>query len=103
MTNMNPSFNDGDIIITEEYAARVTRTGRGWWAEVADVFHPANGLAVFGDKWAVLSMLREEVGKRDHRLRLTEDSCALCFEPTEPWERGIHLSCANRENLHADR
>jgi hypothetical protein len=59
----NPTFNDGDFIITEEFAAKVTRTGRGWFAEVVDAGHPANGLAVFGDKWAVISMLVEKVSK----------------------------------------
>jgi hypothetical protein len=59
----NPTFNDGDIIITEEFAAKVTKTGRGWFAEVVDAAHPANGQAVFGDKWAVLSMLVEKASK----------------------------------------
>jgi hypothetical protein len=53
----NPTFQDGDIIITEEFAAKVTKTGRGWFAEVADQQHPLNGLAVFGDKWAVVGVL----------------------------------------------
>jgi len=28
-------FKDGDIIITEHFAVKVTRTGRGWFAEVS--------------------------------------------------------------------
>jgi hypothetical protein len=55
-------FQDGDIIITEHFAAKVTRTGRGWFAEVCDAAHPLNGkLAVFGDKWAVVGMLVDKV------------------------------------------
>jgi hypothetical protein len=56
-------FQDGDIIITEHFAARVTRTGRGWFAEVCDSQHPMDGAYVFGDKWFVLPALVEKVGR----------------------------------------
>ncbi len=59
----NPTFNDGDILITEEFAVKVTRTGRGWFAEVVDAGHSANGTTVFGDKWVVISMLIDEASK----------------------------------------
>jgi hypothetical protein len=38
-----PDFQDGDIIITEHFAVKVTKTGRGWFAEVVDSHHPMNG------------------------------------------------------------
>jgi hypothetical protein len=56
-------FQDGDIIITEYFAVRVTRTGRGWFAEVADSGHPMNGTYVFGDKWFVVPALVEKVSR----------------------------------------
>jgi hypothetical protein len=59
MTNIN----DGDIIITENFAVKVTKTGRGWFAEVADSTHPLNGTYVFGDKWFVVIALVEKVHK----------------------------------------
>jgi hypothetical protein len=54
-------FRDGDIIITENFAAKVTRTGRGWFAEVSDSHHPLDGAYVFGDKWFVVPALVEKV------------------------------------------
>jgi hypothetical protein len=57
MTN----FQDGDIIITEYFAVKVTKTGRGWFAEVCDSQHPLNGAYVFGDKWFVVPALVEKV------------------------------------------
>ena len=56
-------FQDGHIIITEHFAVRVTRTGRGWFAEVADAQHPQNGAYVFGDKWFVVPELVEKVSR----------------------------------------
>ena len=55
-------FEDGDII-TEHFAVRVTRTGRGWFAEVADSGHPMDGAYVFGDKWFVVPELVEKVSR----------------------------------------
>jgi hypothetical protein len=55
-------FHDGDIIITEHFAVKVTKTGRGWFAEVSDSQHPMNGAYVFGDKWFVVPALVEKVG-----------------------------------------
>jgi hypothetical protein len=52
-----PDFQDGDIIITQDFAVTVTKTGRGWFAEITDPYHPLNGLAVFGDKWYVVPAL----------------------------------------------
>ncbi len=63
MTN----FEDGDVIITEEFAVKVTRTGRGWFAEVADAQHPSNGAHVFGDKWFVVGALVERVQRETER------------------------------------
>jgi hypothetical protein len=63
MTN----FEDGDVIITEEFAVKVTKTGRGWIAEVADAQHPANGAYVFGDKWFVVGALAEKVQREAER------------------------------------
>lgn len=60
-------FEDGDIIITAEFAAKVTRTARGWFAEVADSHHPLNGARVFGDKWAVIPMLLDKVQHETER------------------------------------
>jgi hypothetical protein len=60
-------FEDDDVIITEEFAAKVTRTGRGWIAEVADSHHPANGAYVFGDRWAVIPMLLDKVQQETQR------------------------------------
>ena len=54
-------FRDGDVIITEHFAVKVTRTGRGWFAEVSDTQHPYNGAYVFGDKWFVVPALVERV------------------------------------------
>lgn len=54
-------FQDGDIIITENFAVKVTKTGRGWFAEVADEQHPMNGAYVFGDKWFVVAGLVNKV------------------------------------------
>jgi hypothetical protein len=42
---------------------KVTRTGRGWFAEVADVHHPMDGLYVFGDMWFVVPALVEKVSR----------------------------------------
>jgi hypothetical protein len=28
--------------------------------------------------------------------------CALCDEPTYPWEKGVHSACARRENLSSE-
>jgi hypothetical protein len=56
-------FQDGDIIITERFAVKVTKTGRGWFAEVYDSQHPMNGLYVFGDKWFVVPELVEKVSR----------------------------------------
>lgn len=56
-----PTFNDGDILIGEEFAIKVTRTARGWFAEVAESEHPCAGEYAFGDKWAVISMLVDKV------------------------------------------
>jgi hypothetical protein len=56
-------FQDGDIIITEHFAVKVTRTGRGWFAEVADSQHPMDGAYAFGDKWFVVPALVEKVGR----------------------------------------
>jgi hypothetical protein len=54
-------FQDGDIIITQDFAVKVTKTGRGWFAEVCDEHHPLNGLlCVFGDKWFVVGALVEK-------------------------------------------
>lgn len=60
---MITDFRDGDIIITEHFAAKVTKTGRGWFAEVADAQHPMNGAYVFGDKWFVVPALVEKVSR----------------------------------------
>jgi hypothetical protein len=60
-------FEDGDVIITEEFAVKVTRTGRGWIAEVTDAQHPANGTHVFGDKWFVVGALVEKVQREPER------------------------------------
>jgi hypothetical protein len=57
MTN----FQDGDIIITETFAIKVTKTGRGWFAEVADAASEFNGMEVFGDRWYVIPALVEKV------------------------------------------
>jgi hypothetical protein len=57
MTN----FQDGDIIITENFAIKVTKTGRGWFAEVSDEFSLFNGVSVFGDRWYVIPALVEKV------------------------------------------
>lgn len=54
-------FQDDDIIITEHFAVKVTKTGRGWFAEVSDSQHPMNGAYVFGDKWFVVPALVEKV------------------------------------------
>jgi hypothetical protein len=54
-------FRDDDIIITEHFALKVTKTGRGWFAEVSDAQHPANGAYVFGDRWFVVPALVEKV------------------------------------------
>jgi hypothetical protein len=54
-------FQDSDIIITEHFAVKVTRTGRGWFAEVSDSHHPMDGAYVFGDKWFVVPALVEKV------------------------------------------
>jgi hypothetical protein len=56
-------FRDGDIIITEHFAVKVTKTGRGWFAEVSDSHHPQNGAHVFGDKWFVVPALVEKVSR----------------------------------------
>jgi len=56
-------FEDGDIIITKHFAVKVTRTGRGWFAEVSDSQHPLNGAYVFGDKWFVVPALVEKVSR----------------------------------------
>lgn len=53
-------FQDGDTIITQDFAVIVTKTGRGWFAEVADAGHHLNGLTVFGDKWYVVGALVEK-------------------------------------------
>ena len=37
-----------EIIITEEYAVELTRTGRGTFAEVKDAGSPYNGVYVLG-------------------------------------------------------
>ncbi|MDQ3919972.1 MAG: hypothetical protein M3348_16020 [Acidobacteriota bacterium] len=63
MTN----FEDGDVIITEDFAVKVIKTGRGWIAEVADAQHPANGTYVFGDKWFVVVALVEKVQSQAER------------------------------------
>ena len=54
-------FRDGDIIITEHFAVKVTKTGRGWFAVVSDSHHPLDGAYVFGDKWFVVPALVEKV------------------------------------------
>jgi hypothetical protein len=56
-------FHDRDIIITEHFAVKLTKTGRGWFAEVSDSHHPMNGAYVFGDKWFVVLALVEKVGR----------------------------------------
>lgn len=53
-------FQDGDTFITQDFAITVTKTGRGWFAEVSDAQHPLNGLTVFGDKWWVVGVLIEK-------------------------------------------
>lgn len=62
-------FEDGDVIITEEFAAKVSRTGRGYFAEVADSHHPMNGAYVFGDRWYVIGALVEKVRKEMERRK----------------------------------
>ena len=56
-------FQDGGIIITEHFAVKVTKTGRGWFAEVSDSHHPLDGAHVFGDKWFVVPALVEKVSR----------------------------------------
>ena len=56
-------FQDNDIIITGHFAVKVTKTGRGWFAEVSDSHHPMNGAYVFGDKWFVVPELVEKVSR----------------------------------------
>ena len=56
-------FRDGDIIITEHFAMKVTNTGRGWFAEVSDSQHPQNGAYVFGNKWVFVPGLVEKVSR----------------------------------------
>lgn len=56
-------FKDGDIIITEHFAVRVTMTGRNRFAGVSDCRHPMDGAYVLGDKWFVVPALVEKVGR----------------------------------------
>lgn len=72
-TKTMTNFEDGDVIITEEFAVKVTKTGRGWFAEVADAQHPANGLYVFGDKWFIVGALVEKVQREIEALRGREE------------------------------
>jgi hypothetical protein len=44
----------------------------------------------------------EENLRSSYEEALTGAPCGLCDEPTYPWEKGVHSSCARRENLSAD-
>jgi hypothetical protein len=51
-----------ETVITEEYAALVYRTGRGWMAEVDDARHALNGTYALGSTQAcALAALKEKV------------------------------------------
>lgn len=58
---------DNEIIITEEFAVKVYKTGRGIIAEVADSHSPFNGLYVLASIRAyALPMLLDKVEEARH-------------------------------------
>jgi hypothetical protein len=56
------------MIITEEYAVELTKTGRGILAEVKDAHHPMNGTYALGStRSCALAVLRAKIQEKELR------------------------------------
>jgi hypothetical protein len=59
---MQQTATETELIITEEYAVELTKTGRGYLAEVKDAHHPMNGVYALGSTHAcALAVLKAKV------------------------------------------
>lgn len=57
-----------EMIITEEYAVELTKTGRGILAEVKDAHHPMNGTYALGStRSCALAVLRAKIQEKELR------------------------------------
>jgi hypothetical protein len=54
-----------ELIITEQYAVELTKTGRGILAEVKDAHHPMNGMYALGsNQGCALAVLRAKIQEK---------------------------------------